>query len=176
MGQYRNLIIKKFVRTHLVQVWVPNRTNQRPRRSFPQRSDLRLNATLRSSTQKEHAVLPTSKRTCGVYEQNSLEHSAENRKRTQNRLGHETLQCAMGLQDKFQNQRTSHTILLVIRLGSSDASGVPNPKSAHIGQGRNDGGSFRANTPSTTPRPRRNMGKQPSGARIEPTTSQSIRR
>ena len=164
MGQYRNLIIKKFVRTHLVQVWVPNRTDQRPRRPFPQHSDLRLNATLHSSTQKEHAVLPTSKRTCGVYEQDPSEHPAENRKQTQNRLGHETPQCAMGLQDKFQNQHTCHTIPLGVRLGSSDASGVPNPKRVYRGQGKNDGGSSRATPPLATPHPRRNTGQQLSGA------------
>ena len=77
MGQYRGLNNEIFVRTHLVQVWLSNRTNQQP---FPQRSDFWLTATLRSSTQKEHVVLPTSKQPCVVYEQDPREYTVENHK------------------------------------------------------------------------------------------------
>ena len=96
-GQYRRLNNEILIRTHLVQVWMPNRINQRSGRPLPQRSNRRLNAALRSHPAEEYALLPTSKRSGGIHEQNPPKYTAENCQRKQNRLGDETPHRAMGI-------------------------------------------------------------------------------
>ena len=145
---------KFVIRTNLVQVWMPNQINQRSGRPLPQCSNRRLNASLRSNPQEEHAILPTSKRPGGIHEQNPTKYPVENRQRKQNGLGHETSQRALGVQEKFQNKHTGHTIPLGVRLGSSNANRVPNTKLAHTSPGTHAGRSISTNPSPTTPRPR----------------------
>ena len=80
---------------------------------LPIRRDLfpnRHNAPLRGNSQEKHALLPTSKRPRRVYQQDPTKSPAKNREREWNGLGYEAAQRTLGVQDEFQNKRSSHTI------------------------------------------------------------------
>ena len=79
--QYGIIYNKIPLRELLVQIWLPHRIYQRPRRSFFEFLNRQAHLRLRRDPRKEYTVLPVGEWSSQIHQQNITEHSQKNRQR-----------------------------------------------------------------------------------------------